>query len=136
MKKLLKVIVIGVSIVGALSLSYAGDDEWATAGKVLAIVEGARVITGGNVDVIGNVTGINKNRGWFSGGHSNSARPRPGRQYAKHQTCTSNKTWIPHYTWRKEYIPEHEEYSEKYGKIVVEGHYIQYQIEDGGHWQY
>ena len=43
MKKLLMVILIATVITGVLNLSYAGDDEWATAGKVLAIVEGVRI---------------------------------------------------------------------------------------------
>lgn len=136
MNRLLAVMVTVAAITGVSALSYAdNDEEWATAGKVLAIAEGVRVITGGNVDVVGNVTGINGNRGWFGWGNSNSNRYKTKHQYAKHYECRSEKRWVPNYTWKRKYIPEHEEYDERYGQIIVEAHYIQYRVEDGGYWQ-
>ena len=74
MKNLIIVAIVAVSLIGAPIVSYSGDEEWATAGKVLAIVEGVRIITGGNVDPIGNITGIKGNNGWFSGGNSSYSR--------------------------------------------------------------
>lgn len=125
-------IVLGITCISATG--YAGDKEWATAGKILAVVEGARVITGGNVDIVGNITGIRGNGGLFSRGNSNNTYGY-NHQHARNYSYSNTRTWVPHYTWRKKYIPEHEEYNQQYGRVIVEGHYIQYQIEDGGHWE-
>jgi hypothetical protein len=117
-----------VMLLSAVVPSYASD--WDKAGKALAIIEGARILTGGNVDIIGNITGINR-------GHSNVSCGRSGRyDYAKSYDRPSRRVWVPHYVWKKKYIPEHEEYDPEYGTIIVEGHYIEYRVEDGGHWEY
>jgi len=134
MKKSILILAIALSLAGTLKLSYAGDEEWATAGKVLAVVEGVRVITGGNVDVIGNVAGINKNKGLFSSGNSHPRRYESKYKYVKNYT--PNKIWVPHYMWKEKYIPEHEEYDPEYGHIIISGHTIKYKFENGGHWEY
>jgi len=136
-KVIISLIAIGL-IVGTSIPSYASD--WDKAGKALAVVEGVRVITGGNVDIIGNLTGISRNSIWHNqnqGRYDQRNYDRGYRQnYARSYTCSPKKTWVPHYAWRKKYIPKHEEYDEEYGKIIVEGHYIKYQVKDGGHWEY
>ena len=136
MKNLIVIIMVVTIMIGTTSLSYSGDEEWATAGKVLAIIEGARVITGGNLDLIGNVTGISSNGGWFSSGNSSSSRYKSNKRYARNYAYSSKQVWVPRYIWQKKYIPEHEEYSKQYGTILVEGHYIKYKVEDSGHWEY
>jgi len=136
-KTIVSLIIVGL-IAGTSIPSYASD--WDKAGKALAVVEGVRVITGGNVDIIGNLTGISRNSIWRSNqgygrddrGYDRSYYDKPARSYR----CSSKKSWVPHYVWKKKYVPEHKEYSEKYGKIIVEGHYIKYKVEDGGHWEY
>jgi hypothetical protein len=133
MKKVITTLVVIGLTVSLSAPSYASD--WDKAGKALAIIEGARILTGGNVDIIGNITGINRNRGnqGFLGGYNQC---RPQRSYSRTYASAPQRVWVPHYVWRKKYIPEHEEYSPEYGTIIVEGHYIKYQAEDGGHWEY
>jgi hypothetical protein len=88
---------------------YAGD--WDVFGKVMAGVEGLRVLSNGKVDIIGSVTGVDKKKHKEKrkrSSHDNSCRVRIPEKKA----------------WKRIYIPEHEEYSEEYGRIIVEGHYI------------
>ena len=129
MKKTILVILVGGITLAAASPGYASD--WDKAGKALAIIEGARIITGGNIDLIGNLTGINRNS-WFSSGRGN--RGDDCRTYAR-APRRPERVWVPHYVWKKKYIPGHEEYDEKYGNIIVEEHYIKYRVENGGHWE-
>jgi hypothetical protein len=136
MKKTMAIMLAIACLFGFTGSSYAGDEEWSTAGKALAIIEGARIITGGNLDLIGNVAGISGNRGWLQGGKYSPKRRDIGNRYAKHHNRGPKKVWIPDFIWKRKYIPEHEDYSDEYGTIIVEAHYIQYKVEDGGHWEY
>lgn len=54
--------ILSLILAGFLSApqAFAGEQEWEDAGKALAVIEGLRILTGGTVDVIGGVTGINK----------------------------------------------------------------------------
>ena len=123
-------IIVGIIFLGLLAgvniqQGYASD--WDKAGKVLTIIEGARILTGGKVDIIGTLTGTKQDvaSGRYEGYHRGDQVRGP--RY-------SRRVWIPHLVCKREYIPQHEEYSERYGRIIVEGHYITYQVEDGGHW--
>jgi len=128
MSKFVISIIALVTITCVTTLGYASD--WDKAGKALAIIEGARILTGGNIDIIGNITGIGRNSRYSSGPkHCNYT-------YAKSHKRRSNKVWVPYYSWKKKYVPEHEEYDERYGTVIVERHYIRYKVEDGGHWEY
>ena len=132
MNKLVASLMVGlmviVGVIGFEVPSYASD--WDKAGKVLATLAGLRVLTGGNVDIIGNITGI-KQAKKYDRGHSKHTQKhceiKKGKSY-------SHYAWIPTMAWKRKYIPEHQEYSEKYGTIIVEGHYIKYQVEQGGYW--
>jgi hypothetical protein len=119
---------VAIGIVVCFSVPvYASD--WDKAGIALAVTEGVRVITSGKVDIIGNITGINRNRESY--GHR-----KDGGRYAKSYPCPApSRVWVPHYVWNRKYIPEHQEYSKECGTIIVEGHYIRYQVEKGGHWE-
>lgn len=138
MKKMLVGILAAAVILAFVSTSYAKDKEWATAGKVLAVIEGARILTGGSLDIFGNVAGINNGSG---GGLFNRARSDRyyERGHARNncfpQTYTRSQVWVPNYVWERKYLPEHEEYVEGYGNVIVEGCYIRYQVEQGGHWE-
>lgn len=110
-------------VAGSTVPSHAGDKDWARAGKALTVIEGLRVVTGGDLDVIGKVTGIDRGR-----------RPRHER-IARHYACREDRVWVPEYRWEKRYVHEHESYDPEYGEILVEGHYIRYQVEDGGYWK-
>ncbi|MFC1704356.1 hypothetical protein ACFL1E_06220 [Candidatus Omnitrophota bacterium] len=125
-KALVAILVVAVMItgvVGFLPASYA--DDWGTAGKVLTGLAGLRLLTGGKIDIIGAMTGVNRDED----------REYSGRRYAKHY-CHEHRTWVPNLIWKKKYIPEHAEYDEEYGEIIVEAHYIKYQVERGGRWKY
>ncbi len=126
MKKIITVFMIGlISLAGVvifLTPGYASD--WDTAGKIFAGIEGMRVLSGGNIDIIGSMTGINRHKG-----HSHTS-------YAKCHPHCSHRVWVPKMVWKKKYVPQHKEYSEKYGEIIVESHYIKYQVERGGKWIY
>jgi len=108
-------------LLGFLGVSFASD--WDVAGKVLTGIEGLRILTGGNVDIVGNIAGI-----------GNKERKVVRRAYERKETC--NRRWVPHFTWKKKWIPAHNEYNQSLGEIFVEGHYIKYKVQEGGHWAY
>jgi len=56
MKKLIVIATIGILSLGFAISTYASD--WDTFGKVMAGVTGLRVITGGQVDIVGGIFGI------------------------------------------------------------------------------
>lgn len=122
-------LIVALVLGGALGFTRPVQaSDWDKAGKALAILEGARVLTGGRVDPVGFLTGVHNGRqgGFFA--------REPRTYYAKSAPHCPEPVWVPEYTWKKKYISEHEEYSEKYGTVVVEGHYIRFRVEDGGHW--
>lgn len=141
MKKLVIAVVAAAALViGVNARCFASD--WDKAGKALAIIEGVRVITGGQVDVIGTITGINRPRGenrdrkeYARGGRDRDfGRPRYAyerRPYVKQ--C--EMIWVPHYVWVEKYIPKHTEHRPGYREVVVQAHYEKYQVEQGGHWE-
>ncbi|MBN2483928.1 MAG: hypothetical protein JXD21_06995 [Candidatus Omnitrophica bacterium] len=127
MKKNAILFFIGVFTLALVFPVYASD--WDKAGKILTVVEGMRILTGGKVDIVGNITGINKPYSY--------APARPSRaRYVHSRPARPEKVWVPHYVWRNEYVPAHREYQPGYGSVVVEGHYVQYQVEQGGHWEW
>ena len=148
MKKLIIMAVVAVGLVLGISVnSFASD--WDKAGKAFAIIEGVRVLTGGAVDVIGTITGINRPReqvytrevvyakgDGHRGRFDRDDRPR-GHAYGhdKHFRQCERRVWVPHYVWIEKYVPEHTEYRPGYGNVVVEGHYEKCQVEEGGHWE-
>jgi len=140
MKRLITVMlvagVIAVPMTSTLTPAYASD--WDKAGKAFAILEGARVLTGGNIDIVGNLTGINRGNGGWGGLFGQQSQPvQPAQQvyYARQVSYRPEPVWVPEYTWEEQYIPEHEAYSEQYGTVIVEGHYIRYRVESGGRWE-
>lgn len=122
MKKILVIMLVISLVFGFGIYTYASD--WDVAGKVLTGIEGLRILTGGKVDVIGNVTGIGRDR-----------RDR-GRHYGYRHREHCRRVWMPRFVWKKKWVPEHREYDARLGEIIVEGHYIKYKVERGGHWEY
>ncbi len=128
MKKPIITLIALTFLFGSASASFASD--WDKAGKILTVIEGLRFVSGGNIDVIGGITdAVHGNNGYHH-------KHRRHRKYAKKRHCSAEKYWVPEYEWKKEWIPEHTDYHDTYGKIHVEGHYIKYQVECGGHWEY
>ena len=116
-----------IVMLSTVSIPDTFASDWDIAGKVLTGIEGLRIITGGNVDLIGSITGINSKR------HP-PQKTRRQHRYKHHEYC--RRQWVPDHVWKKEWIPAHTEYSKKYGEIVVEGHFIKYKVTRGGHWLY
>lgn len=129
MKKGFALMLIVAMTLGYSSKVFASD--WDVAGKVLTGIEGVRIISGGKVDIIGAMTGINRTKD-----KNQYARDRGNRHNNRyHYKERSDRVWVPDYAWRRIYVPEHREYQAGYGEVIVEGHYIKYKIEDGGHWE-
>ncbi|MBN2121314.1 MAG: hypothetical protein JW734_09720 [Candidatus Omnitrophica bacterium] len=123
MKKVVLSLIAAVLLVGFNASGQASD--WDKAGKALTIIEGLRLVTGGKVDFIGSLAGLNRGQ----------AQTRQVT-YKKYPQGYREKVWVPYYVWNTKYIPEHEEYSHEYGTIIVEGHYIRYRVERGGRWEW
>jgi hypothetical protein len=122
MKKIIVMLLI-VSLVCGWGV-YAFASDWDVAGKVLTGIEGLRIFSGGKLDLIGNMFGMNRDR------------QDERSHYAYRQKTDCRRIWVPAFTWEKKWIPEHSDYDERLGKIIVEGHYVRYRVERGGHWQY
>ncbi|MFA5119358.1 MAG: hypothetical protein WC695_11035 [Candidatus Omnitrophota bacterium] len=123
-------------LLGVKTYSYASD--WDTAGKALAIIEGLRVITGGQVDVVGSITGINRPREVVR--ERVYVRGEPRRSFYpvyrhRHEVRYSQRVWVPHMVWREQYVPSRTEYKPGYGYIVIDGYYERFQVQEGGHWE-
>ena len=142
MKKTAAVVLIGL-MVPAPCLSYASD--WDKAGKALTVIEGLRLVTGGKVDFIGTLAGLNREGETVRrkveyasyDHHPKYAHHRHygGRlkKYPAHRR--KERVWVPHYVWKREYVPEHKEIRADCGEVIVEAHYIRYKVEEGGHWE-
>ena len=126
MKKTILILVISATMVGLVTPAYASD--WDKFGKAMAAIEGIRIISGGRVDIIGTITGVRKDNDCSSSTVTYISKP--------HRKHHCDRVWVPRkIVWKKKYIPEHKEYSEEYGPIIVEAHYIRYKVEAGGYWK-
>lgn len=119
--------------------------EWDKAGKALTIIEGLRLVTGGQVDVVGGfgeaVTGHKytnrtSDRGYFDPSPRQYTRHKPYQQIVKHYYCEQERFWVPEYRWITKRVPEHEELHPEFGSVMVEAHNIRIKQEHGGHWEY
>lgn len=116
-------------LLGFAGVSHASD--WDLVGKVLTGVEGARILTGGRVDIIGSVMDIS---GIGGGRQERVVRQEKIIVVEKQAPC--NKIWVPEYRWEDVWVPGHTVYDRRCGNIYIEGHYVQYKVECGGHWEY
>lgn len=144
MKKFALVLLIGIGLImGITTQSFASD--WDKAGKILTIIEGVRVVTGGKVDLIGTITGINNPRESrerheyyreYNYPQGYAYRDNRHRSYVEQRNFRyAKRVWVPHLVWRERYVPEHTEYRPGYGEVVVQAHYERYLVEEGGHWE-
>lgn len=122
MKKIF-VLMLLVSLVCGLG-QYAYASDWDAAGKVLTGIEGLRILTGGKVDVIGNIAGIARDK------------RDEGRCYTYYRKEHLQRVWVPHFVWEKRWVPKHKEFGPRGRAIIVKGHYVKYRIQRGGHWEY
>lgn len=121
MKRMTAVILIVPLLLGSSGVCFGSD--WDVAGKVLTGIEGLRILTRGNVDIIGNIAGI-----------ENKERNVVRRAYECKEAC--RRRWVPHFAWKKKWIPAHNEYVQGLGVVFVKGRYIKYKVRNGGHWVY
>ncbi len=131
-KKISVILVAALSLAGVVGFttpSFASD--WDKAGKILTGLEGVRILTGGRFDLIGNMFKINKE--FEPEWQTRVVHRHKNKNKVKQHYCT-HRTWVPHYVWKKKYVPRHTEYDDRYGEVIVEGHYIKYQVEQGGKW--
>ncbi len=117
MKKIAILSVMAAVLLGFAGTSYASD--WDLVGKVLTGVEGARILTGGKLDVIGGVMDV--------AGVNSCGNRRP--QYRE-------RVWVADYRWENVWVPAHTVYDPEYGNLYVHGQYVKRQVECGGHWEY
>jgi len=127
MKRIIAIMLFLGVFATAVAPVYASD--WDKAGKALTIIEGLRILTGGRVDFIGNIAGINRNAEY--------ARETHHDYYVKEEIRRHHprRVWVPHFVWKRKYIPRHEEYIRGRGLVIIEAHYIEYRVEEGGHWE-
>jgi hypothetical protein len=127
MNKLAKVLMTVLFLTGVVMPVFASD--WEVAGKVLTGLEGLRVISGGEIDVIGTITGINR-RNCHS--RQNFYQYEVNINNGHHQ-----RQWVPDYVWEERWVPAHREYdSYRRCTVLIPGHYVRYKVERGGHWVY
>ncbi len=123
MKKTLILLTVFLVVCSFAKKSFASD--WDNAGKILASTEGLRILTKGNIDILGNITGIS------------SKKCLSSKTTNKYKHCAHCKRiWVPNFIWKKKWISTHKDYNSKLGKIIVEGHYIRYKVEKGGQWKH
>ncbi|MCA9393726.1 MAG: hypothetical protein H6756_00370 [Candidatus Omnitrophica bacterium] len=145
MKRLITILITATFLGSTASVSHAS--EWDKAGKALTIIEGLRLVSGGQIDVVGGfgeaVTGHKYTNRTTSGyyqpepvSYRPATRHRPYQQVVKHYHCDQQRVWVPEFRWIKKHVPEHEETHPKYGTVIVESHYIRVKEELGGHWEY
>jgi len=127
MRRLISLLVIAAFLVGHQVSAQASD--WDVAGKILTGIEGMRILTGGRVDVIGTITGIEPNQEY------RVAYNQP-RSYKPSRHNSSRRTWVADYVWKKKWVPRHTDYDPELGEIIVGGHYIKYKVESGGRWEH
>lgn len=144
MKKLAVMMFVAVALAfGICRQGYASD--WDKAGKILTVIEGMRVVTGGKVDIIGTITGINKPREIARevvyvksyGGQRHYEQNYYGshhRNYPAHFS-RQERVWVPHMVWKTKYVLAHTEYRPGCGEVFIEGHYEKFLAEEGGHWE-
>ena len=143
MKKIIIAGFVAALVIGTYASCFASD--WDKAGKILTVLEGVRVVTGGKVDLIGTVTGINRpredarervyvmqeyQRGPVVSDYREHGSYRSDRHFREYR-----RVWVPHYVWKVQYVPRHVEYRPGHHRVVVEGHYEKYKVETGGHWE-
>lgn len=139
MKKLLIAGLATVLLLAAAKPSHANG--WEEAGKALTILTGLRIISGDRIDPVGVFTKRDS-------GHSHHSKHRSYRKgydrgyhkgYRDHheyeRVCVI-KQWVPHYVYKTKYIPRQKKYDPNYGTMItIEGHYVEYKEEHGGHWE-
>ena len=128
MMKGLVSLLVSVALLGGFH-SHAYASDWDVAGKILTGIAGIRILSGGKVDILGALTGTGQDQG-------RQVIYQQRRYYTPSHPTYSHRIWVPHYVWKKKWVPEHIEYDEKLGEIIVPGHYVKYKVENGGHWEY
>ena len=114
MRQRIALITLTIAVIATSSVT-ADANDWGTVGKVLTGVTGLRLITGGNVDIIGNLTGINSDRAHTYGRRNTRYYTHSRRcHYMSQPIVVYEKEWVPGYTIHDRYR----------GTTFIEGYYI------------
>jgi hypothetical protein len=109
----------------------SGASDWDLVGKVLTGIEGARIITGGKIDVIGSVMDIGR-----GGPRGQNRVIREKQVIVVEKPVSRDRIWVPEYRMEEVWVPVQTVHDRKCGNVYIGGHYVQYKVEDGGHWEY
>ncbi|HQO37569.1 MAG TPA: hypothetical protein PLP56_00730 [Candidatus Omnitrophota bacterium] len=139
-KFFIALLVAGALAAGSVTPAFASD--WDKAGKVLAVTEGLRIVTGGAFDLLGSITGV-KERTHVRETRRDTRRDTryggPACVVVRHERrpapCRVERVWVPNLVWKEKFVPEHSEYRPGEGTIWIGSHYEKYQVEAGGHWE-
>lgn len=102
-KLIICVLAAGVGI-GLAIPSYASD--WDKFGKAAAVIEGIRILTRGDVDIFGNILGINRqNKPKVYVEKPRYDIRKPGQRLE----CV----WVPRTVWKKRYVVKVQECKHK-----------------------
>jgi len=128
MRRRAKLIVACVLMVTFSGPVFASD--WDVAGKVLTGIEGLRILSGGRIDPVGSLFGLN--------GREKDRRYEVHHYYVEEEPKEyCKKVWVPTYKWKKKWVPGHYVYDKRLGRrIYVEGRYVRYKVKKGGYWRY
>jgi len=129
MKKI-AIVAAMLALLGFAGMSHASD--WDLVGKVLTGVEGARILTGGRVDIIGSVMDISG----IGCGRQDGGIMRRGKTIVVEKPVPCNRIWVPEYRYKDVWVPGHYVRDPRHGRIYIKGHCVQRRTECGGHWEY
>lgn len=125
----MKSVTMALAVIALLSFSATSfASSWDIVGKVLTGIEGARILTGGKFDVIGSIAGI--------GNDGRDVVVQERRTYVVEAPAVRQRVWVQDYSYREAWVPGHWEHDPRLGQIFIEGHYVRYQVENGGHYVY
>jgi len=124
MKKIILLALLAFLSAGIAAPAFASD--WDIAGKILTGIEGLRFISGGRIDPVGGLINV------VQGPQRNDRR----ENYAVARQEPCERVWVQDYKWVRNWVPAHREYVRGRGQIIVAGHYVEYKVKSGGHWEY
>jgi hypothetical protein len=133
MKKI-GVILLSVLIFCGFSAT-AHASRWDVAGKILAGLEGVRILSRGEIDILGTMGGLHRDDDKEERRVVVYEREHYPRRDHRYERC--ERVWVPEYAWERRWVPGHYERKGHHGrKVYVRGYYESCKVERGGHWEY
>jgi hypothetical protein len=111
MSKILLSLILGLLFL-TTPISKAFASDWDTVGKALTGITGLRIISGGNIDIVGNITGTNMPRN-----HARAVARKPRKIYpSANERAISPKATA----WKKGWVSTHTIYTHSPAVVVIE----------------